>query len=755
MALTAEEMEELRAILALEAGIEPSPEPTGPSTSTGWSGNDEMQELAQLKPEGLSRVAPAPPDHGRPTSPTSEHDPTGRSDLEKYASLFMHGASFGLRDELKGFGDALWKKVTGEPGTFGENYDKYRARYNASLKNTRDDLGIPGIVAEGVGMLPAGLAGGAALIGGKAINAAGIAPAWAGRVGRGIAGGGAEGLAYGMAEGDGGLGKRAAGALPEAGVGAAVGGVIPALSPAVRAGLGALSVSNAARKGGVPREAAEALQTNLRSDEAMGYGIPDKLPAATATNADLGPTMRAALSESVQEGGDLGRDVHKRYSDRANAVNENISRALDDTLGAPQGAKVIERKIHGRSDARDAAFGSGQGGQSLGPLYDAAYSKPIPYATVSSVPDGGADEIERLVKERVPKKAIQDANALMRLEGEKSRQISYNMDTEEFEVLPDVRQLDYITRALREMAEKEKSANQGRQTAFGRQYAGLAKTIRSNLKEVVPEYGTALKAAAHEQQARAAQEIGQKFQKLDSDSFAEELRGLEGMELEFAKQGIRNAIESSAAKARKSFGGIPGRSGFVSRAEQYDPEDIKLLREMSSRQARQNVEQVVGKDEATRLFNVLDDARDILQQREAILANVRKVARDARGKEVGLREQGVGAKLERGEVAGALATAGKTLIGEGPRYKQQGTDALDRALLEVLQRPADPKGMRALRDAGKGFRKMVPKGAIDKEAASSAPVRMEAANLLGWLFDKHATQAGMGAALPASQRDYY
>ena len=227
------------------------------------------------------------------------------------------------------------------------------------------------------------------------------------------------------------------------------------------------------------------------------------------------------------------------------------------------------------------------------------------------------------------------------------------------------------------------------------------------------------------------------------------------MELEFAKQGIRNAIETSAAKARKSFGGIPGRSGFVSRAEQYDPEDIKLLREMSSRQARQNVEQVVGKDEATRLFNVLDDARDILQQREAILANVRKVARDARGKEVGLREQGVGAKLERGEVAGALATAGKTLIGEGPRYQQQGTDALDRAILEVLQRPADPKGMRALRDAGKGFRKMVPKGAIDKEAASSAPVRMEAANLLGWLFDKHATQAGMGAALPASQRDYY
>ena len=108
MALTAEEREELRAILALEAGIELSPAQApssvpGPSTGTGWSGNDELQELAQLKPEGLSRVAPAPPDHGRPTSPTSEHDPTGRSDLEKYASLFMHGASFGLRDEMKGF----------------------------------------------------------------------------------------------------------------------------------------------------------------------------------------------------------------------------------------------------------------------------------------------------------------------------------------------------------------------------------------------------------------------------------------------------------------------------------------------------------------------------------------------------------------------------------------------------------------------------------------------------------------------------
>ena len=667
-------------------------------------------------------------------SPKGENDPTGRSDLAKYGSLLMHGASFGLRDELKGFGDALWKKVSGQPGTFGENYDSYRSEYKDALDKTREEAGIPGMIAEGIGLLPVGLTGGAALAGSKLVNAAGVAPKFASRVGKGLAGGAAEGLAYGMAEGDGGVGGRVAGAIPEAGIGGVVGAAFPALSPAVRAAAGALAVTNAARKGKVPRKTVETLQKNLKSDQAMmGGDIPDKLPAATATNADLGPTMRAALSESVQEGGELGQDVHKRYSERANAVNENIRRALNDSLGDPQGAKVIERKIHGKSDAQDAAFGSGQGGQSLGPLYDAAYSKPIPYATVSSVPDGGADEIERLVKERVPSQAIRDANALMRLEGEKSRQISYNMDTGEFEQLPDVRQLDYMTRALREMAEKEKSANQGRQTAFGRQYAGLAKTIRDNLKEVVPEYGVALKAAAHEQQARAAQEIGQNFQRMDSDTFAEELRGLEGMELEFAKQGIRNAIETSAAAARKSFGGIPGRSGFVSRAEQYDPEDIKLLREMSSRQARQNVEQVVGKDEAGRLFNVLDDARDILQQREAILANVRKVAKEARGKEVELRDQGALAKLGRGELVGAASTAGRTLIGEGPRHQQQGTDALDRALLEVLQRPADPAGMRALRDS---------------------PTRKDASNRAGKIFEHLFQRGGMATALPAWQRDY-
>ena len=662
-------------------------------------------------------------------SPKGENDPTGRSDLAKYGSLLMHGASFGLRDELKGFGDALWKKVSGQPGTFGENYDSYRADYKTALDKTREEAGIPGMIAEGIGMLPVGLTGGAALAGSKLVNAAGVAPKFAARVGKGLAGGAAEGLAYGMAEGDGGLGGRVAGAIPEAGVGAAVGAAFPALSPAVRAAAGALAVSNAARKGKVPRKTVETLQKNLKSDQAMmGGDIPDKLPAATATNADLGPTMRAALSESVQEGGELGQGVHRRYSERANAVNENISRALDDTLGTPQGAKVIERKIHGRSDAQDAAFGSGQGGESLGPLYDAAYAKPIPYD--SRVP--GSIEIEQIVKERVPTQALREANALMRLEGAKSKQISIN-EAGEIEGLPDVRQLDYMTRALREMAEKEKSANQGRQTAFGRQYASLAKKIRDNLKELVPEYAAAVKSAAHEQQARAAQEIGGKFQKMDSDSFAEELRGLEGMELEFAKQGIRNAIESSAAAARKSFGGIPGRSGFVSRAEQYDPEDIKLLRELSSRQARQNVEQVVGKDEAGRLFNVLDDARDILQQREAILANVRKVAKEARGTEVELRDQGALAKLGRGEVVGAAATAGRTLIGEGPRHQQQGTDALDRALLEVLQRPADPAGMRALRDS---------------------PTRKDASNKAGKIFEHLFQRGGMATALPAWQRDY-
>ena len=684
---------------------------------------EERRELEELR----ARRAQAQQQAAAPVRP--ENDPTGRSDLAKYGSLLMHGASFGLRDELKGFGDALWKKVSGQPGTFGENYDSYRSEYKDALDKTREEAGIPGMIAEGIGLLPVGLTGGAALAGSKLVNAAGVAPKFASRVGKGLAGGAAEGLAYGMAEGDGGLGGRVAGAIPEAGIGGVVGAAFPALSPAVRAAGGALAVTNAARKGKVPRKTVETLQKNLKSDQAMmGGDIPDKLPSATATNAELGPTMRAALSESVQEGGELGQQVHKRYSDRANAVNQQISQVLDDTLGSPQGAKVIERKIHGKSNPLDAAFWSGEGGHSLGPLYDAAYAKPIPYD--SNVP--GSIEIEQIVKNQVPKRALQDANALMRLEGAKSKQISIN-EAGEIESLPDVRQLDYMTRALREMAEKEKSANQGRQTAFGRQYASLARTIRENLKEIVPEYGVALKAASQEQQARAAQEIGSKFQKMDSDTFAEELRGLDGMELEFAKQGIRNAIETSAAAARKSFGGIPGRSGFVSRAEQYDPEDIKLLRELSSRQARKNVEMVVGKDEAGILFNVLDDARDILQQREAILANVRKVAKEARGTEVELRDQGALAKLGRGELAGAAATAGRTLIGEGPRHQQQGTDALDRALLEVLQRPADPAGMRALRDS---------------------PTRKDASNKAGKIFEHLFQRGGMATALPAWQRDY-
>lgn len=211
--------------------------------------------------------------------------------------------------------------------------------------------------------------------------------------------------------------------------------------------------------------------------------------------ADAGPSTLSTLDTAIQRGGPRAGEAATRINARAEAATQDINAALDQGLGVPEGMVKPLTALRQQTQApREAA-------------YKAAYEQPINYAD----PRGKA--LEKIVKTRVPKSAIARANELMRTNGEESQQILARVaddGTVTFETLPDVRQLDYITRGLKDVAsEADGKGKLGGQTDIGMAYGSLAREIRNLTKSLVPEYKTALDTAAAPINAREAKLFGQ------------------------------------------------------------------------------------------------------------------------------------------------------------------------------------------------------------------------------------------------------
>ncbi|MCZ4089323.1 hypothetical protein [Sinorhizobium psoraleae] len=205
----------------------------------------------------------------------------------------------------------------------------------------------------------------------------------------------------------------------------------------------------------------------------------------------------------------LGLCSIRRFSVAGLALYPQGKRSSSEWGAAP----TILRRLSITPSARRKGFTAREGIRTgtqgaRGDAYRIAYEQPINYA------DPRGQAIEQVIKTRVPQSAINEANALMRVEGASSKQILARVaddGTVTFEQLPDVQQLDYITRGLNEAAKKGEAAGaMGGQTALGRAYEGLSREIRSTLRDLVPEYGQALDVAADAIGQSKAVELGSK-----------------------------------------------------------------------------------------------------------------------------------------------------------------------------------------------------------------------------------------------------
>lgn len=632
--------------------------------------DDQSVQLAVRQLQGQSAQAPAP-DGGGVTGALQSLG-TGMADL----------ASFGFADELGAGARYLGGKVLPWQSnvTYDQALEEVRGKDKAA-QEANPNTYLAGQVLGGVGA-----ATGLGRLGVSGANLVGAPASLGGRVALGAGEGAAYGGLYGAGSGEG-AGGRATEALKNGALGMVVGGALPVVaqgaSSAYRNIADRLAAGRVARDAGVNPEVARTLSQVLDADGTLGQqGMANMQRAGNESMlADAGPNARSVLDTAIQRGGPGAVSARRAIDERVARGAQDITTALDGTLGPPQGV------FSAREGIRTSTAGA------RGDAYRAAYDQPINYA------DPRGQTIEQLIKTRVPQSAINEANALMRVEGASSKQILAKVaddGTVAFETLPDVQQLDYITRGLNEVAKKGEAAGaMGGQTALGRAYEGLSREIRSTLRDVVPEYGQALDVAADAIGQSKAVDLGSKAlsPSMARDQFADAVEGMSAAERRGVAQGIRSQIDEKIANVTRAVqdGNMDAR------------EAIKGLKDFSSRAARDKLVTLLGEEQAAALTNELDRVATSFELRASVAENSKTYARQAvSGRIDEMTAPGAVGTLAQGKPLNAVQRVAQALTGQTPEAIAGRQNAIYSDIADFLTRPADQAipAFRAMTDFG-------------------------------------------------------
>lgn len=492
--------------------------------------------------------------------------------------------------------------------------------------------------------------------------------------------GAATGVGLGAAAGAGeGQGEERIG---NAVVGGTIGGVIGAASPLLGRGIQGVYQayrdralqSETLRGLGLSPRTAQFLGRQMAADGTLGDIGEANIRAAgpNAMLADAGPNARTTLDTAIARGGDRRIvDAARAIEERATAAGSQIDDALNATLGRPQGAATTGETIRASTAAARRS------------AYDDAYGAAIDYAS-----DAGR-QIEALMA-RVPGPVVQRANQLMAIEGNRSAQILADLaddGTVTFRRMPDVRQLDYIKRALDDVARSgEGQGALGGQTAVGRAYANLARELRDATAEAVPQYRTALETAADPIARRQALEFGTEMLRpnVPRDVVAAEIGGMTGPERQAVASGVRAQIDEVLANVRRTItdSNVDARAG------------MQALKDLSSPAARTKIELLVGPDQARTLFAQLDEAARAFDLRAGVATNSRTYARQATDQMVDATTEpgAIGALLE-GRAPSAMRQIIQALTGRTDEARML---AKDDVLGELAATLTGPRGGQAV-----------------------------------------------------------
>lgn len=567
------------------------------------------------------------------------------------------GVGFNMLDETV----AGMRAATGEG-----DYDYDLARMREAERRAKEEHPVAYHGSKVGGAVGTAVAAAPLTVSGRLAAGSTLAP----RMLAGATDGAVLGGAAGLGEGEGVQDRLTQGGIG-AGVGATLGTAFPLAASGAswlyELGRNALQARPVAQQAGTSPEALRLLNRVMDADGSLGPAGQANMARAgsEAMLADAGPNARAVLDTAIQRGGPGAVAARQAIGDRTGRSAANINAALDNTLGQPQGVTAA------RTTIREGSAGARRAG------YDAAYAQPINYAA----PQGRA--LEDLIRTRVPAPVIQRANALMRLNGDQSRQILARVADDgsvTFERMPDVRQVDYITRALNDLASSgDGQGALGGQTAIGLAYQNLSREIRGTLRGLVPEYGQALETAAEPIRRSQAVELGSRLfsPSMTRDQVREAARGMTNPEREAVAQGVRSQLDDLMANVTRTVqdGDTPAR------------EAIKAIRDLSSRANREKLYEVIGPQRAQALFDQVDRATASFNLRASVADNSKTFARQATEQTIrDATQPGAIGKAAQGEPINAMRRIAQLITGMTPERIRGREDAMYSEIARLLTR---------------------------------------------------------------------
>ena len=279
-------------------------------------------------------------------------------------------------------------------------------------------------------------------------------------------------------------GQRVQEGILTGGVAGLTGGAVSAATPSIAAGAGRVmdmikksEIAQIAAQLGISQSAAAVIKNAFNEGGNIQTAM-DNIDRAGEVGmlADAGIAARALADAVSQAGGEPAEIVAKNIQDRAAQTTSNLQSTLMDTIGTPlTGPKAAVEQINKRTKTqREAA-------------YKAAYNTPIDYST------GGTGErildVVSRIDEDILKAAVKKANARMKADGIKNRQLRITVDdngniTNVGEDL-NVMQLDYLKRGLQNLAEETRDPMTYEMKGDGELYAYLARQLRQAMGDAI------------------------------------------------------------------------------------------------------------------------------------------------------------------------------------------------------------------------------------------------------------------------------
>ena len=442
--------------------------------------------------------------------------------------------------------------------------------------------------------------------------------------------------------------------------GAGLGVAGPALGGILGSAAGrqiAAPAQETARQIGVKGQALDLLSKAAQMDAPVA-GPSMARAGQYASLGQMGPATQNLLDLAASSTSAGAATARRNIDEVAGEASDQMSRLLDTSFGGPQAVQQVEDVLM----------------ETTAPLRKEVYDKA--YASVIDYSDPAAAKLEELMT-RVDRPIIEAAERIMRREGQPSSQILAEFDAAGnvigYNTLPDVRQIDYITRALHSVSPT--AAPEDKNTS-----RALASQIRGALDELVGDYKIARETAGDVISVRDALTVGSEAltTKMTRYDVKKALDGMTGPELSAVKQGVRSYIDEIMANAKAS----------LTDPNQDAREMVRPLKDMLSRAGREKLSTILG-DQSKEFLRQMDEIYSVISMRAGVAQNsktaIRSMAQEA-AQDVIQPTLGQLAG-ERGLVAGSLEALRRQAT-QTPS-KQEAFQALMGEVAEPLTRQKD------------------------------------------------------------------